>query len=231
MGRSFRFLLNFAWYNLAAIFGFAAIVIAGCYLSGVPNDAENGNLFETYYAMFPTMLLLILFLYAFALCTNNLNLGLSMGARRTDFFWALQGIMAFYAVVCWALQLFMSAFPAIANWEVRDRWALLDLFGGRVWVFPLVCLVLMVLGCLSGMVMVKNKIIGSIVVTLSVLVMVGVTIFMLLSADTNIMVFLLETEWAWLWVALPKVMTAVLAVGAAGGELLIWRTIQRYIVR
>lgn len=231
MGRSFRFLLNFAWTNLSAIFGFAAIVIAGCYLSGVPNNAENGNLFETYYAMFPTMLLLILFLYAFALCTNNLNLGLSMGARRTDFFWALQGIMVFYSLVCWALQLFMSAFPAIANWEVRDRWALLDLFGGRIWVFPLVCIVLMVLGCLSGMVMVKNKIIGTILVTLSILVMMGVTVFMLLSADTNIMVFLLETEWAWLWVALPKVMIAVLAMGAVGGELLIWRTIQRYIVR
>ena len=134
-------------------------------------------------------------------------------------------------LVCWLLQLFMSAFPAIANWEVRDRWALLDLFGGQVWVFPLVCLVLMVLGCLSGMVMVKNKIIGTILVTLSILVMMGVTVFMLLSADTNIMVFLLETEWAWLWVALPKVMIAVLAMGAVGGELLIWRTIQRYIVR
>lgn len=231
MGRSFRFLLNFAWYNLAAIFGFAAIVIAGCYITGVPGNTETGNLFETYYAMFPTMLLLILFLYAFALCTNNLNLGLSMGARRTDFFWALQGIMAFYAVICWALQLFMSAFPAIANWEVRDRWALLDLFGGKVWVFPLVCLVLMVLGCLSGMVMVKNKIIGTILVTVSIFVMVGVTIFMLLSADTNIMDALLETRWAWLWVNLPKVIAGVLAVGAVGGEFLIWKVIQRYIVR
>lgn len=231
MGRSFRFLLNFAWYNLAAIFGFAAIVIAGCYITGVPGNTETGNLFETYYAMFPTMLLLILFLYAFALCTNNLNLGLSMGARRTDFFWALQGIMVFYSVVCWLLQLFMSAFPAIANWEVRDRWALLDLFGGKVWVFPLVCLVLMVLGCLSGMVMVKNKIIGTILVTVSIFVMVGVTIFMLLSADTNIMDALLETRWAWLWVNLPKVIAGVLAVGAVGGEFLIWKVIQRYIVR
>ena len=157
MGRSFRFLLNFAWTNLGAIFGFAAIVIAGCYVTGVPNNAENGNLFENYYAMFPTMILLCLFLYAFALCTNNLNLGLSMGARRNDFFWALQGIMVFYAVICWALQLFMSAFPALANWEVRDRWMLLNLFGGRVWLFPLVCMVLMVLGCLSGLVMVKSK--------------------------------------------------------------------------
>ena len=231
MGRSFRFLLNFAWTNLSAIFGFAAIVIAGCYLSGVPNNAENGNLFETYYAMFPTMLLLILFLYAFALCTNNLNLGLSMGARRTDFFWALQGIMVFYSLVCWALQLFMSAFPAIANWEVRDRWALLDLFGGQVWVFPLVCLVLMVLGCLSGMVMVKNKIIGSILVTVSIIIMVAVTMFMLLFTDARMMEAFQEAGLGWVFTTLPVVMTAVLAVGAVGGELLIWRTIQRYIVR
>lgn len=231
MGRSFRFLLNFAWINLSAIFGFAAIVIAGCYLTGVPTNAENGNLFETYYAMFPTMLLLILFLYAFALCTNNLNLGLSMGARRTDFFWALQGIMVFYAVICWVLQLFMSAFPAIANWEVRDRWALLDLFGGRVWAFPLVCLVLMVLGCLSGMVMVKNKIIGSILVTVSIIIMVAVTMFMLLFTDARMMGAFQEAGLGWVFTTLPMVMTAVLAVGAVGGELLIWHTIQRYIVR
>ena len=197
----------------------------------MPGNTENGNLFETYYAMFPTMLLLILFLYAFALCTNNLNLGLSMGARRTDFFWALQGIMVFYAVVCWALQLFMSAFPAIASWEVRERWALLDLFGGRVWAFPLVCLVLMVLGCLSGMVMVKNKIVGSILVTVSIFVMVVVTVFMILSADTNIVENLLETEFGWLFTVLPRVMIGVLAVGAVEGELFIWWFIQRCIVR
>ena len=231
MGRSFRFLLNFAWANLGAIFGFAAIVIAGCYLSGVPNHAENGNLFETYYAMFPTMILLILFLYAFALCTNNLNLGLSMGARRTDFFWALQGIMVFYSVVCWLLQLFMAAFPGLAHWQVRDRWALLDLFGGRAWVFPLVCLVLMVLGCLSGMVVVKNKILGAILVTVSVIIMMAVTVFMLLFADARMGEPFREAGLGWVFTVLPKVIAGVLAVGAVGGELLIWRTIQRYVVR
>ncbi len=231
MGRSFRFLLNFAWTNLGAIFGFAAIVIAGCYVTGVPNNAENGNLFENYYAMFPTMILLCLFLYAFALCTNNLNLGLSMGARRNDFFWALQGIMVFYAVICWALQLFMSAFPALANWEVRDRWMLLNLFGGRVWLFPLVCMVLMVLGCLSGLVMVKSKIAGATLVTISIFVMIFVTVFMILSADTGIMDYLMETEWGWLWTTLPRIMIAVLSIGAVGGEFLIWKVVQRYVVR
>ena len=231
MGRSFRFLLNFAWTNLGAIFGFAAIVIAGCYVTGVPNNAENGNLFENYYAMFPTMILLCLFLYAFALCTNNLNLGLSMGARRNDFFWALQGIMVFYAVICWALQLFMSAFPALANWEVRDRWMLLNLFGGRVWLFPLVCMVLMVLGCLSGLVMVKSKIAGATLVTISIFVMIFATVFMMLSADTGVMSYLVETEWGWLWTTLPRIMIAVLSIGAVGGEFLIWKVVQRYVVR
>ena len=231
MGKSVRFLLQFTWVNLGAIFGFAAIIIAGCYATGIPHDLDTSNLFETYYSMFPTMILLCLFLYAFSLCTNNLNLGLSMGARRRDFFWAIQGNMAFYAVICWGLQLFMSAFPALANWEVRERWELLNLFGGRVWVFPLVCMALMVLGCLSGLVMVKSKIAGTILVTVSIFVMIFATAFMMLSADTGVMDYLLDTEWGWPWTTLPKAMLAVLAAGAVGGELLIWRVIQRYVVR
>lgn len=231
MGKSVRFLLQFTWVNLGAIFGFAAIIIAGCYATGIPHDLDTSNLFETYYSMFPTMILLCLFLYAFSLCTNNLNLGLSMGARRRDFFWAIQGNMAFYAVICWGLQLFMSAFPALANWEVRERWELLNLFGGRVWVFPLVCMALMVLGCLSGLVMVKSKIAGTILVTVSIFVMIFATVFMMLSADTGVMDYLLDTEWGWPWTTLPKAMLAVLAAGAVGGELLIWCVIQRYVVR
>ncbi len=139
--------------------------------------------------------------------------------------------MAFYAVICWGLQLFMSAFPALANWEVRERWELLNLFGGRVWVFPLVCMALMVLGCLSGLVMVKSKIAGTILVTVSIFVMIFATVFMMLSADTGVMDYLLDTEWGWPWTTLPKAMLAVLAAGAVGGELLIWRVIQRYVVR
>ena len=231
MVKSFRFLLNYSWVNLGAIFGFAAIVIVGCYVTGVPHNPSVGNLFETYYAMFPTMILLCLFLYAFAMCTNNLNMGLSMGARRRDFFWAVQVNMAFYAVVCWGLQLFMSAFPALANWEIRDKWALLDLFDGRVWAFPLVCMVLMVLGCLSGMVVVKNKALGAILVTLSVFVMIGVTVFMILSADTGVMDTLLDSEWGRFFAVLPKAGLTVLSVGAVGGEFLIWKVVQHYVVR
>lgn len=228
MIKSFRFLLNFALINLGAIFGFAAVVIAGCYATGIPDDPAHSNLFETYYAMFPTMILLILFLYAFALCTNNLNLGLSMGARRWDFFRALQVIMLFYTVVCWALYRFMSVFPAIANWAVRERWSLLATYSGNPLTYPLLCLVMLVLGCLGGLLMVKSKVLGTIVVILSVLVMTGATAFMLLFTETNVIVLF---EWAWLFTTLPKLLAGVLAVSFVGGELLIWRTIRRYTVR
>lgn len=231
MIKSFRFLLNFALINLGAIFGFAAIVIVGCYATGVPGDREAGNLFETYYAMFPTMILLCLFLYAFALCTNNLNLGLSMGARRWDFFRALQGIMLFYTVVCWALCRFMTAFPAMANWEVRGRFSLLSTYSGNPLTYPLLCLVMLVLGCLGGLLMVKSKVLGTIVVILSVLVMTGATVFMLLSTDAGMAGAFSGTQWEWLFTTLPKILAGVLAAAFAGGELLIWRTIRRYTVR
>ncbi len=228
MVKSFRFLLNYAWVNLGAIIGFAVVVIGGCYATGVPNDLEVGNLFETYYAMFPTMILLCLFLYAFSLCTNNLNLGLSMGAKRTDFFWAIQGIILFYTVVCWVLYWFMSAFPIIANWEVRDRFTLLSTYSGKPWTYPLLCIVLLILGCLSGLLMVRSTILGTIVVIFSVLLMTGANALMLLFADTNLAVLF---DWAWLFTSLPKILAGVLAVSFVGGELLIWRTIQRYTVR
>ena len=55
MGKTVRFLFQFAWVNLASLLGFAAFVFAGCYLTGVPGEPGNSNLFANYYAMFPAM--------------------------------------------------------------------------------------------------------------------------------------------------------------------------------
>ena len=231
MGKSFRFLLQFAVGNLASLLGFAALVIAGCYLTGAPAAASSTNLFEKYYAMFPLMVAFCLFLFAFALCTSNLRLGLSMGARRSGFFWALQGIILFYMLACWALQLFMSAFPGLAGWAARDRWLLLGMFDGRPWAYPLICGAVMILGCLSGMLMVRHKVLGTLVVVLSVFAMIGITMVLMLLADTSMMDFLYDTQWGGMWSALPGAMAAGLALTAVGGEYLIWRAIQRFVVR
>lgn len=91
----------------------------------------------------------------------------------------------------------------------------------------MLCMTMLVLGCLSGLVMVKNKILGTLLVILSIFAMMGITVFMLLSADTNLMDFLVDS----IWNDLPKVMVGILAAAFVGGELLIWRVIQRYVVR
>ena len=55
--------------------------------------------------------------------------------------------------------------------------------------------------------------------------------FMLLSVQTNITVFFMGHGWEWLFITLPKILPAALAIAAAGGELLMWRVIQTYTVR
>ena len=138
MVKSIRFLRQFIWINLSAIFAFAAIVILGCYATGVTRGADN--LFKSYFQAFPLMMLFILYIYGFALCTSSLNLALSFGARRRDFFWGIQGSILLYTVVCWLLQMFMSSLPALGNWSQLDRpWVM---GSGSVWtgIFPLLCL-------------------------------------------------------------------------------------------
>ena len=41
MVKSFRFLLHFALVNLAALFLCAAVLIAGCYATGITHDASR----------------------------------------------------------------------------------------------------------------------------------------------------------------------------------------------
>lgn len=122
MLKSFRFLFQFAWINLACLLGFAVLVVVGCYATGVPGGASN--LFATYYGAFPLVTLFVLFLFAFSLCTSNLNLGLSFGARRRDFFWAVQGVLVVYTGFCWAAQVLLAALPQLGGWIEEGRWTL-----------------------------------------------------------------------------------------------------------
>lgn len=231
MVKSFRLLLNFVWVGLVSIFGFIAVVIVGCYAASVPGSAFRGSLFATYYTMLPTFILLCLFLYGMSLCTSNLNLGLSMGARRSDFFWAIQGAILLYTVVGWALEWLLSVFPTAAHWTARDQWAVLAAYRDRLWIYPLLCITLLVLGCLLGLLMVRHRVLTVIIMTLVGFIVMGSTMFMLLSAQTNTTVFLMGSGWGWIFTTLPRLLPAILTAAAVGGELLMWRAIQTYTVR
>lgn len=232
MIKSFRFLLQFAWVNLGCLLSFALIVTAGSYATGVPKGAEN--LFNTYYGTFPLMSLIILFLFAFALCTSNLNLALSFGARRRDFFLSLQGILLMYTGVCWALQLAMSAIPTLFGWSNPERWsAMMSWGGGRPWIYPLLCLTVLALGCLSGLVFTKSKVWGTILIIAAMLVCMAAIVLIMLSAHLTVTTMVLKghglvlSSLGRVSLYLSLGMAAVLAVS----EGVIWRTVARYMVR
>lgn len=221
MVKSFKYLLQFAWINLGAILGFAAIVIAGAYLTGVPQGANN--LFRTYFGTFPLLTLIMLFLFSYALCTSNLNLALSFGARRRDFFFAIQGVLLLYAGVCWALQAVMSAIPDLFAWTSVDRWSFLMSLGGLTnWQYPLACLAIMTLGCLCGLLYVRSRVWGGVVMIFTMLGGVAATMVLLIFSDSQ--------------PGTPGALTAtILTCGSVGViavcELLIWRTVHRFVVR
>lgn len=230
MLRSFRFLLQFSWINLGAVLGFAAVVVAGSFATGVGHGAEN--LFATYYGAFPLVILFVLFIYAFALCTSNLNLGLSFGARRKDFFWALQGIILVYAGVGWLVHLAMSWVPKLGNWTETGRWTLIWSFGGdAVWVFPAICVTMMVLGCLGGLVFCKSKLWGTAIIILAVFLLMVGTILLFVMADLDAWAFLMGSMWHGLWGSLPAILTIVMLAALVGSEAAIWRWIHRFTVR
>ena len=221
MLKSFRFLLQFAWVNLGGVLGFAAVVTAGAFLTGVPDGAQN--IFETYFSTLPLVVLIILFIFAFSLCTSSMNLALSLGARRRDFFLAVQGILLLYTMVCWLLQIAVSAIPVLFHWSRPERWSILTaLRGPNLFSYPLLCLAVLLAGCVCGLIFTRSKAAGVIIVfAAAVLGVFGVT-FLFVTSDT----------WgeAHLGV-LPVVLTAgaVAVIGVSEGFL--WRTISRYAVK
>ena len=230
MLRSFRFLLQFAWMNLGVLLAFAAVVAAGCYATGVPEGADN--LFATYYGAFPLVILFVLFIYAFALCTSNLNLGLSFGARRRDFFWAVQGVLLVYTGVCWLLVLAMAYLPAVDNWVVQGRLTLIRAFAGdTLWVFPLVCLSIQILGCLGGLVSSRSKAWGAVVISVAVILLLAGSVLLAFMADGDLWSFLTGGAWSGLWGSLPVILVLVVLAALAGGEAVLWRWISRFVVR
>ena len=223
MVKSFRFLLQFAWINLGALLVFALIVTAGSLLTGVPGGSDN--LFSTYFSAFPLMVLMILYIYAFALCTSNLNLALSFGATRRGFFWAVQGILLLYVLVSWLLQGMLAALPALLNWEYPERFPILRMCGFDSWCFPLLALVILCLGCLAGVIFIKSKAAGVVVVTLSGVVGIGGMVALFITSSA------VRDFGAGLFGSLPLWLTAggVAVVGVSEGFL--WRTTRNFIVK
>lgn len=219
MVKSFKFLFQFAWVNLASVLGFAMIVVAGAYATGVPNGAEN--LFRTYFGSYPFMALVMVFIFAIALCTSNLNMALSFGGRRQDYFWAIQAIMLVYTGVCWALQIVMSAIPVVFQWPEVDRWTVLMSLGtGSSWSYPLLLMSSLCLGCLCGLAFARSRVLGVILFSVAFVAFMAALVLLMLTGNHN-----------GLWGDLPMILFLVTLAVFAVSEGFLWRTVNRYVVR
>lgn len=220
MDRSFRFLWQFSAPNIGVLAGFAAIVTVGTHLTGGRHDLDN--MFATYFGMFPLMSLMILFMLSYALCTSNLELAVSFGAQRRDFFWALQEMMLVYALVVWGLQAVMSRLPDLLGWQGQEHWDLLLGQNMDIFTYMLMAMTVFAMGCVCGLVFVRSRLWGTVVMLAFVLIGVATVVMQL---------FTVNHRHTGLWGDLPWILTAALVVILVGCEVFLWRYIRRYCVR
>ncbi|MBR4099281.1 MAG: hypothetical protein IKK44_04750 [Clostridium sp.] len=221
MGKSLRFLWTSARLNLSVSAGFAAVVTLGTWATGGVPGTDNA--FSLYFGLFPMMALIMMFLFAFSLCTTELNLALTFGARRQDFFRAVQGMLAIYAVAFWAMQRGMAALPNALDWEKREIWnSMLSLGGMPWWLYPLICLAVLSAGCLCGLVYVRARRWGVAIICGVCLLGVAAVVVLLIAAN----------HWdGTLWDGLPALLAAGMALVFVGSECLLWRTVRRAVVK
>lgn len=222
MKKCLQYFWPFLWPNVSAVIVFQAVVVLLAVVSGVPQGADN--LFATYFYSMPLLILLFLFMYSVSLSTACLNLAVSMGATRRFYFQGMQFMLAFYALAGWGLTLLMPLIPQLGNWTPNKRIQILLLVSGRyAFLYPLLCLAILVVGGLCGLLMARSKALGMAVMTVAVLATIAGVVVLAL-AGTGLF------DLGFTPLFLPIAVAILLAVFLAG-EFLLWRAIRRYVVR
>lgn len=218
MIKSLKYASQFLLENLFVLSCFVLIIFAGCLVTGVPSGSSN--LFATYYTMFPFMYLLIVFFTSFAWCTSNLNLALSCGCRRRDFFCATQILVLAYILFGWLLNQLFCFLPILGSWNI-PKLKVLFLLDIPLPLYALLTAALVLVGCALGPLYLRSRWIGALIMMLTTFIGIGsVTGLMLLANHTN-------TNWG----DLPLLLTVGLVFICAGCECFLYRIIHKATVR
>lgn len=180
MMKQLKYTAQFFTVNILVTLSFALIVFLGCLITGVPSG--NINLFATYYNMFPLMYLIIIFILSFALCTSNLNLALSYGCRRRDFFWGIHLQILIYVLFGWILTRCILILPAFGNWN-NYTLRTLPLFDVSFPFYALLTTALLLFGCALGPLYMRSRWIGAVLMAIIVLCGVAATSSLLYFSD------------------------------------------------
>lgn len=222
MAKAFRYLLVTGWANLAAIPITALVITALTVLSGAP--IRSGNIFSTYFVALPLICLLFLFIFGASLCSTSLHIALSLGCRRKDFFGALCGMLLVYTGVAWAVRSCVLAVPALFSWSLEESMDFLFHFpGDGIWLYPLLGLCCVTLGCLCGLVLTRSRKLGAILFTFAMMLVVAIMVAAALIGMFALYVPVLSTLSRWLGVFCGAVILGCL--------LLVRRQIFRFVVK
>lgn len=192
MGKCFRFLLLSHRSNYIALPSIAVILLAGCYLTGIPNTGDG--LFAGYFLMFPSVLLMIGLFTSTTLTSTNLSMALSYGAKRTDYFKAMILLNLLNIGVFWLADCLLSLLPRLLGWACADT---LD----RVvvsWSFPFLMMLSSCAGSAIGELFYTHRVISGI--------LTGILTFFCISSATfsNI-----PYGSPWLWGDVPWLLPVI----------------------
>ena len=213
MKKCLQYFWPFLWPNVSAMVVFEAVVVVLALVSGVPQGQDG--IFATYFYSMPLLILLFLFMYSVSLTTATLNLAIAMGGTRRAYFQGMQLILVVYALIGWELTLLMPLIPQMGNWVPNQRLHLLLLVSGQYGpLYPLFCLAILVVG---------SKALGIFIMFLAILVAIAGVVVLGLAG----MGFF---DLGFTPLFLPIAVVVLLAILILG-ELLLWRSIRRYVVR
>lgn len=140
---------------------------------------------------------------------------LSLGGRRIDIFWGIQGCALVYALCATLLTLAVNAITGVLGWPVLDLNLAVALF------YPFACFSLSILGVLAGILAPRRR-------WLSVLLFVGLVLLSILLCFS---LLLYSGGRLQLWGSLPWLIPLILGLLWLAGEGFIYREIQRLCVR
>lgn len=208
MTRSFRFLLYDTRWRLLTL-------VWECLFLAVFYAVTGGGEYSRYGESIAALMMTTLMFLASALGNCAAPNALSLGGRRIDIFWGIQGCALVYALCATLLTLAVNAITGVLGWPVLDLNLAVALF------YPFACFSLSILGVLAGILAPRRR-------WLSVLLFVGLVLLSILLCFS---LLLYSGGRLQLWGSLPWLIPLILGLLWLAGEGFVYREIQRLCVR
>ena len=208
MTRSFRFLLYDTRWRLLTL-------VWECLFLAVFYAVTGGREYSRYGESIAALMMTTLMFLASTLGNCAAPNALSLGGRRIDIFWGIQGCALVYALCAPLLTLAVNAITGVLGWPVLDLNLAVALF------YPFACFALSILGTLAGILAPRRR-------WLSVLLFVGLVLLSILLCFS---LLLYSGGRLQLWGSLPWLIPLILGLLWLAGEGFVYREIQRLCVR